>query len=86
MFWGLTRPTSIEDVIPKWARYALEPTSSVTVRAEPGDATERMQHLVLTLHGMVCETCNNGWMHDPEEKVKPFLKSLLVNSTALTWT
>jgi len=33
MFCGLTRPTSIEDVIPKWARYALDPTSSVTVQA-----------------------------------------------------
>jgi hypothetical protein len=79
MFCGLTRLTSIEDVIPKWARYALDPTSSVTVRAEPGDATARMQHLVVTLHGMVCEACNNGWMHDLEEKVKPFLKPMLVN-------
>ena len=35
MFCGLTRPASIEDVMPKWARYALDPTRSVTVRAEP---------------------------------------------------
>lgn len=79
MFCALTRPTSIEHVIPTWARYALDPTSSVTVRAEPGDATERMQHLIVTLSGMVCEACNNGWMHGLEEKVKPFLKPLLVN-------
>ena len=38
-----------------------------------------MQHLVVTLHGMVCEACNTGWMHDLEEKVKPFLKPLLIN-------
>jgi hypothetical protein len=25
IFCGLTRPTSIEDVIPKWVRYALDP-------------------------------------------------------------
>jgi hypothetical protein len=31
MFCCLTRPTSIEDVIPKWVRYALEPTTSITV-------------------------------------------------------
>jgi hypothetical protein len=79
MFCGLNRPTSIEDVVPKWARYALNPTSSVAVRAGPGDSTARMQHLVVTLHGMVCEACNNGWMHDLEQKVKPFLKPLLVN-------
>jgi hypothetical protein len=79
IFCGLTRPTSIEDVIPKWVRYVLDPTSSVTVRAEPGAATAKMQHLVVTLHGMVCEVCNNGWMHNLEEKVKPFLKPLLVN-------
>jgi hypothetical protein len=80
MFCGLTRPTSIEDVIPKWVRYALDPTFGVTVRAEPGNVTARMQHLVVTLHGMVCEACNTGWMHDLEEKVKPFLKPLLVNT------
>jgi hypothetical protein len=79
IFCGITMPTSIEDVIPKWARYALDPTSSVTVRAEPGNVTARMQHLVVTLHGMVCEACNNGWMHDLEERVKPFLKPMLVN-------
>jgi hypothetical protein len=78
MFCGLNRPTSIEDVIPKWARYALDPTSSVTARAEPGDSTARMQHLVVTLHGMVREACNNGRMHDLEEKVNPFLKPLRI--------
>jgi hypothetical protein len=51
----LTRLASIEDVVPKWIRYALDPASSVTVRAEPGGATTRMQHLVATLHDMVCE-------------------------------
>lgn len=41
-----------------------------------------MQHLVVSLHGFVCEARNTGWMHDLEEleeKVKPFLKPLLVN-------
>ena len=28
---------------------------------------------------MVCEVCNTGWMHDLEEKVKPFLKPMLTN-------
>lgn len=28
---------------------------------------------------MVCEVCNTGWRHDLEERVKPFLKPLLVN-------
>ncbi len=79
VFCGLSRLASVEDVVPKWVRYALDPTSSVTVRAEPGGATARMQHLVVTLHDMVCEVCNTGWMHDLEERVKPFLKPLLVN-------
>jgi hypothetical protein len=55
VFCGLSRLASIEDVVPKWIRYALDPASSVTVRAEPGGATARMQHLVVTLHDMVCE-------------------------------
>jgi hypothetical protein len=41
IFCGLTRPTSIEDVIPKWVRHALDPTTGVTVRAEPGNVTAR---------------------------------------------
>jgi hypothetical protein len=79
IFCGLTRPTSVGDVISKWVRYALNPTSSVTVRAEPGEVTAHMQHMVVTLHSMVCEVCNNGWMHDLEERAKPFLKPLLTN-------
>lgn len=79
VFCGLSRLASVEDVVPKWVRYALDPASNITVRAEPDGATARMQHLVVTLHDMVCEECNTGWMHDLEERVKPFLKPLLVN-------
>jgi hypothetical protein len=79
IFCGQHRLASIEDVISKWVRYALDPTSSVTIRAEPSGATARTQHLVVTLRDMVCEECNTGWMHDLEEKVKPFLKPMLTN-------
>lgn len=79
IFCGLFRLASIEDVISKWVRYALDPTSSVTIRAEPSGAAAKTQHLVLTLRNMVCEECNTGWMHDLEEKVKPFLKPMLTN-------
>jgi hypothetical protein len=79
VFCGLHRLASIEDVVPKWVRYALDPTSSITIRAEPCGATARTQHLVVTLRDMVCEECNIGWMHDLEEKVKPFVKPMLTN-------
>ena len=79
VFCDLSRLASIEDVIPKWVRYALDPRTSVTIRAEPGGATARTQHLVVTLRDMVCEECNTGWMHDLEEKVKPFVKPMLTN-------
>jgi hypothetical protein len=62
VFCGLSRLASVEDVVPKWVRYALDPASNITVRAEPDGATARMQHLVVTLHDMVCEECNTGWM------------------------
>ena len=70
VFCGLNRLASIEDAIPKWVRYALDPSTSVTIRAEPGGATAHTQHLVVTLRDMVCEECNTGWMHELEEKVK----------------
>jgi len=79
IFCGQLRLASIEDVIPKWVRNALDPTSSVTIRAEPSGITARTQHLVVTLRDMVCEDCNTGWMHDLEEKVRPFVKPMLTN-------
>lgn len=79
IFCGQYKLASIEDVISKWIRYALDPTSSVTIRAEPSGTTARAQHLVVTLRDMVCEECNTGWMHDLEEKVKPFVKPILTN-------
>lgn len=79
IFCGLSKPSSTEDVLPKWARYAINPTSKVTIRAEPGGSTASTQHLVLTLDDMVCEVCNTGWMHQLEEKVKPFVKPMLTN-------
>jgi hypothetical protein len=63
IFCGLSKLASIEDVIPKWVRYALNPTSGITIRSGSG-ATARTQHLVMTLRDMVCEVCNTGWMHD----------------------
>lgn len=79
LFCGQSGLASVEDVIPKWVRYALNPASSITIRAEPGSTTTRMQHLVVVLRDMVCEGCNTGWMHDLEEKVKPFLKPMLTH-------
>jgi uncharacterized protein YlxP (DUF503 family) len=79
IFCGLYKQASVEHVISKWIRYALDLTSSVTIRAEPSGATAHTQHLVVTLCGMVCEECNTGWMHQLEEKVKPFVKPMLIN-------
>jgi hypothetical protein len=79
IFCGLSKQASVEDVISKWIRYALDPTSSVTIRAESSGLTASTQHLVVTLRDMVCEECNTGWMHQLEEKVKPFVKPMLTN-------
>jgi hypothetical protein len=79
IFCGQYKLASIEDVISKWVRYALDPTSTVSIRAEASGATAQVQHLVVTLRDMVCEECNTGWMHDLEEKVKPFVKPMLTN-------
>ena len=79
IFCGQHREASIEDVVSKWIRYALDPTSSVVIRAEPTGATAQQQHLVVTLRDMVCRTCNNGWMHHLEEKVKPYVKPMLTH-------
>jgi hypothetical protein len=76
LFCGLLKLASTEDVIPKWVRNELDPTAGVTIQVG-SRATAQMQHLVVTLSDMVCETCNTGWMHDLEEKVRPVLKPLL---------
>jgi len=83
IFCGQYREASIEDVVSKWVRYALDPTSSVVIRAEPTGATAQQQHLVVTLRDMVCEVCNTGWMHDLEELVKPYVKPMLTNKNGV---
>jgi hypothetical protein len=83
IFCGLHKLASVEDVIPKWVRYALEPTSPVTIRAESTGASARTQHLVVVLRDSVCEECNNGWMHDLEEQVKPFVKPMLTHQDSV---
>lgn len=83
IFCGLNKLASTEDVIPKWARNALNPTSQVTIRAEPDGASARTQHLVVTLPDKICEECNTGWMHDLEERVKPFVKPMLTHKHAV---
>src|SRR5260370_10984803 len=83
IFCGLLKQASIEDVISKWIRYALDPTTSVIIRAESTGRAARTQHLVVTLRDMVCEECNTGWMHQLEEKVKPFVKPMITNKNGV---
>jgi hypothetical protein len=85
IFCGRQKSASEEDVIPKWIRRTLDPTSEIVIRAEPTGATSRMQHLVVMLADMVCEECNNTWMSKLENRgVKPFLEPMLTNKHRVT--
>lgn len=85
IFCGRQKPASEEDVIPKWIRRTLDPTSEIVIRAEPTGATSRTQHLVVTLADMVCQESNNTWMSKLENRgIKPFLEPMLTNKHGVT--
>lgn len=65
LFCGATgRKLTREHVYPQWLRRAMNIHSEITIRSE--DETVRvMPELDIQLRD-VCETCNNGWLHDLE--------------------
>lgn len=76
---GQRKPGSMEDVIPRWVRKHLGITGDVTTRVGDNGQQRVDPLLSVLLRRVVCEDCNNGWMSQLEEKVKPFLGPMLLN-------
>lgn len=78
IFCGLRKPGSREHVIPRWVRDCFNIQSEVTIEVAAVQV-RRWPNLYVKLDRMVCADCNNGWMSDLEQKVRPFLGPMLVN-------
>lgn len=78
--------SSIEDVFPKWLASVvpgLEQGDSFELRRAHGKSKTNLRYLGLTSR-VACKTCNNEWMSQFEQTVKPLLTPAIQN-TPTTW-
>src|SRR5262245_61112520 len=79
LFCGSPGPFSQEHVLPEWIA-ALLGVGRVQVKRQrldtPASTWEKVGTFGHTV-GNVCEICNNGWMSDLEDYVKPVLAPLI---------
>src|SRR5215472_14798711 len=78
IFCGQRKPGSREHVIPRWIRERLDIQADVRIEVNSALA-KKWPNLYVKLDRTVCANCNNGWMSDLEEQVKPCLGPMLVN-------
>src|SRR5258708_15403363 len=77
------RANSKEDAWPLWLMRRLGETGAGTVEGQRGKQSPkswRTGQARLTVR-FVCATCNNGWMSQIENRVKPILERLLRDET-----
>ncbi len=75
---------SSEHVVPIWVRKLLDIRSEVALlRGEEREELHSRPHLTVKLRGMICTTCNNGWMSKLESDVRPFLVPMLLGNERL---
>lgn len=79
IFCGERKLGSDEHVISQWVRERLSITSPVTTQVEPSGERRVDPFWTVKLRRAICEDCNNGWMHELEDKMSPFLGRMLVH-------
>jgi hypothetical protein len=85
LFCGSDAQSSVEHVIPKWARktFAIKGWVTAGLRDVPGAPVEeagRLPNLNITLKDVICEPCNTVWLSGIERRVAPVLKPMIVLS------
>ena len=81
---------TVEHVIPRWARRAFDVQGPVTISASEetgGSALRRvdeLRHLNITLRGAICGGCNNGFLSQLEDAVRPFLSPMMLTAEPTT--
>src|SRR5690349_12765505 len=89
IFCGSSGPMSREHVLARWIhkRFPSDGTQEHWHRTEAGDGTvkERRYRIVpfeLTVRE-VCRGCNNGWMAELENVIRPILDPMMTSSINL---
>lgn len=80
MFCGATNDLTNEHVIPRWLLRELEKLNAPLMARHSFltvTLSERRQVFNSLVYGVVCRTCNNGWMSGLEGEVMPYVKILL---------
>jgi hypothetical protein len=84
IFCGSTKQPSREHVVSTDTRKAFNFSGPVsTFLGDDDDPIRVEEHLAVVLARMICEPCNNGWLNQLEEKVRPFFHLMLLNAGAV---
>ncbi len=84
IFCGSTKQPSREHVVSIDTRKAFNFSGPVsTFLGDKKDPIRVEEHLAVVLARMICEPCNNGWLNQLEEKVRPFFHLMPLNTGAV---
>lgn len=70
-------------MISRWVRAQLAPTSDVSIEVN-SEAVKRWPNLYVALDRKICSDCNNTWLSELEQAVKPFLAPMLTHERAVS--
>lgn len=81
IFCGSTKQPSREHVVSTDTRKAFNFSGPVsTVVGDGDDPIKVEEHLAVVLTRMICGPCNNGWLNQLEDKVRPFFHRMMLNA------
>lgn len=85
IFCGSTTGASKEHVVSRDTRDVFQFVGNVAMfGANNEDPIKVEQTLVVILGREICESCNNGWLNQLDERVRPFLHQMMLNKAAIS--
>jgi hypothetical protein len=85
IFCGSTKQPSREHVVSTHTRHAFNFSGSVsTFVGDDPNPRNVAQQLAVVLTKTICEPCNNQWLNQLEEKVRPFFHQMMLNAGTVT--
>jgi hypothetical protein len=80
IFCGSTTGSSKEHVVSRDTRSEFQFSGPVSIFVGDSDDPFKVEeYLAVNLGRQICETCNNGWMNQLEDRVRPFFHEMLLN-------
>lgn len=85
IFCGSRRNLNLEHAWPRWLGNIIGGEGLFTFRRKVGDQVHTWSKDELDVRTRrVCYDCNNGWMHDLEDDIKPLLSRMILGDLPVT--